>query len=59
MTTNRAWKNGGRKMVAYLSRVLVVLKLPDRYHPQRHKPQVACETQELQQMPNKILVPSN
>ena len=36
MTTNRAWKNGGRKMVAYLSRVLVVLKLPDRYHPQRH-----------------------
>ena len=36
MTTNRARKNGGRKMVAYLSRVLVVLKLPDRYHPQRH-----------------------
>ena len=36
MTTNRAWKNGGRKMVAYLSRVLVVLKLPDRYHPERH-----------------------
>jgi len=23
-------------MVAYLSRVLVVLKLPDRYHPERH-----------------------
>jgi len=36
METNRAWNNGGRKMVAYLSRVLVVLKLPDRYHPERH-----------------------
>jgi hypothetical protein len=36
MATNRAWNNGGRKMVAYLSRVLVVLKLPDRYHPERH-----------------------
>ena len=36
METNRAWNNGGRKMVAYLSRVLVVLRLPDRYHPERH-----------------------
>ena len=36
METNRLWKNGALKMVGHLSRVLVVLKLPDRYHPEHH-----------------------
>jgi len=49
METNRAWNNGGRKMVAYLSRVLEATRsLPSRTTLYaRTWPQVACETQEL------------
>ena len=36
MTNKPAWKTGGAKIVAHLSRALFLAELLDRYHPERH-----------------------